>query len=711
MNGVSISSMVLIGIGLVNLVIAGYVFLRNPKNLINRIFFLLVAGASLWVSGIGALALTKLFFFDKLVFYAGTCMFLGLVLFAKTFPYRKTLSKKFLLLLIPFLVIFALIPFNVFVKGLRATNDGSLSPINGPAFPFFVLVMGGYIFYSMYLLLRTYHHASDTERLRMKYFFLGLFTFLGMIFLFDILLPFFNIFRFNLLGPLSSIVFISFTGYAIVKHQLLDIRLVIQRGLLYVITLSVVSALYFLFIFGIGHLLGRSMFINPVASAFAAAVVVVCGFPYFRRFFEKLTDPLFFKKEYNVYQGLRDLGQVLSSTIDLDMLLDSVAHIFKRDLKIEIFLFILANSQGIFRVVRKNGAAVLEHEVDPQFQSTLIFVLEASKKIIFLQTEIDNPDHELRETARRLGLVLAISLFSKGKLVAVMMLGEKKSQSPFTQKDVEFLTIFSHQAGVAFENARLYEEIKQYSAELEEKVEERTDKVKQLYESQLQFLADVSHELQTPLAILQGNFDLLRKNVGSKNRRKIPQTINKTLERMSRLVNDLLLLARADGVPFRADTEMVRLDLLLQELYEDCEILAENKNIDFVFKKSGTPCVSSDREHLKELFLNLISNALKFTPVNGAILIELTEEGNDAVVRVADSGEGIPPHDLSHVFERFYQSKHVTGKKGTGLGLSISKQIVESGGGTISARNKEGEGAEFIVRLPLYGESEIAQSK
>ena len=306
-----------------------------------------------------------------------------------------------------------------------------------------------------------------------------------------------------------------------------------------------------------------------------------------------------------------------------------------------------------------------------------------------------------------------VPVVSKGRISGILFLGEKISKDAFVKKDIELLNIFSHQAGIAFENARLYEEVKDYSEHLEKKVEGRTKELKKLYDTQSRFLMDISHELQTPISVVKGNLDLLYKRIISKKEDapckkhvSVLKTVNRTLSKMSQLINNLLYLARTDFKQEKVKKEPVNLKELLMEVYEDCKVLGLDKDIDCCsdFRPKEDVWVLADPEKLKELFLNLIGNALKNTSCGGEIEIILHKKDEDRVeIVVCDTGCGISKEDLPHIFERFYRSKNkkISNPEGVGLGLAICKQIVSLCGGTIVAESNPGEGAKFIVNLPI----------
>lgn len=228
------------------------------------------------------------------------------------------------------------------------------------------------------------------------------------------------------------------------------------------------------------------------------------------------------------------------------------------------------------------------------------------------------------------------------------------------------------------------------------------------FEVQRRFVADTAHELRTPLATILGNVDLLLRYGQTPHRRKQAlSSIKREGERTSRLVADLLLLAQADAGQ-RLELRPIELDEILIEVYEQAQEFADG--LHFVVDQCEPALILGDPDRLKQVLLNLIDNARKYTPPGGQIRLSLICEGDQAQLTVADTGSGIPPTDLPRIFERFYRVKGATqdGVRGTGLGLAIVKWIVEEHGGEICAQSQVGQGATFTIRLPVETDNELS---
>ena len=220
-----------------------------------------------------------------------------------------------------------------------------------------------------------------------------------------------------------------------------------------------------------------------------------------------------------------------------------------------------------------------------------------------------------------------------------------------------------------------------------------------------QFTADASHELRTPVALMRARTEVaLRKQRSEAEYRETVLRIHQELERTSSLIENLMTLARADSGSEPLQVAATNLNELLLEISEPARLLAEGKSIQYDQQLSETALlVNGNAPSLRRLFLILIDNAVKYTPREGRISVVLDLSDGAAVTEIRDTGVGISPADLPHIFERFYRADESRSREsgGTGLGLSIAQWIAEAHRGNISVVSKVGEGSVFRVQIPL----------
>ena len=220
------------------------------------------------------------------------------------------------------------------------------------------------------------------------------------------------------------------------------------------------------------------------------------------------------------------------------------------------------------------------------------------------------------------------------------------------------------------------------------------------------FTAEASHELKTPLTVLRSGVERAITTAGlPRETLEVLEEVLQEVNRMTELVDALLTLARADEGRAELHKEPVDLRAIVEEAGETGELLAEQAGVTMDVGTSAAPVVVSvDRSRIRQLILNLVENAVKYTPRGGSVQVRLGREDGRVTLTVADSGIGIAPGDLPHVFDRFWRADTArtrTGERpGTGLGLAICKWIAEAHGGSIAVSSKPGRGTTFVVSLP-----------
>jgi heavy metal sensor kinase len=231
-------------------------------------------------------------------------------------------------------------------------------------------------------------------------------------------------------------------------------------------------------------------------------------------------------------------------------------------------------------------------------------------------------------------------------------------------------------------------------------------KVDESFRQVKRFTADASHELKTPLTILRGEVEVgLKKERAPKEYKRILVSNLEEITRMSRIVDDLLTLSRADMGELKMEREDVELSALAREVWDDLQILAHQRKVELTFIGDGLVPVDGDPLFLRQLILNLAENGLKYTRPGGEVSIKVERDRDNGIAKVlvADTGVGIEPKDLKRIFDRFFRTDKARSRDtgGTGLGLSICQWIVQAHKGGIAVKSKVGKGSTFTVTLPL----------
>lgn len=381
------------------------------------------------------------------------------------------------------------------------------------------------------------------------------------------------------------------------------------------------------------------------------------------------------------YLRLIEISRDLASTLDLDTLLDDIVRASADITHAEaasILLYDDTSRQLYFQVATNIDEPTMRGLVVPLEKSIAGWIVTNRKSV-----RIDDAHKDLRffsDVEQTVGYetksLLGIPLVTKNKVVGVLEVINKK-RGRFTDPDESMLTVLGAQAAVAIENARLFQ--------------------------QSDLIAEFVHELRTPLASLStATYLLLRPEMSREQRDQIVNNIHNETLRLNSLASSFLDLARLESgrVQFRK-TRFSLADLL----YECRDVMmtkAQETNVQIrIDVPNDMPLMEADRDKIKQVILNLISNAIKYNRVNGSVIITGNFNEAEQSIIVQDTGVGIPEESIPHLFEKFYRVReHENKASGTGLGLSISKQIVQGHSGSLEVKSKMGVGTSFTVHLP-----------
>jgi len=653
----------LLSIDVANLVIGIFVFLKNPRGIVNRTFFLFVLGTFAWAVGISFLYLTHNFIFDKLILGGGLFMLFGLTLFARVFPSESQVSLRFYTIFIPLLIGVCCLPFNLFIRGIVIDGNGFVQPINGPLFPLYVAITISYVIIAIYFFIRSFRQSVGNSRMQMLYFSTGITIFIVSLAVSNVILPALGIYRLNLIGPAASFIFMGMTSYTIMRHQLMDIRVVIQRGSIYSVLLSIILTSYLAAILVTRYFFeGHENIADPILDSLLMIFGIIT-IPRIEKYFRKITNPFFFKESYEYTVTLENLAAILNTSAEMEHMIQQLLTALDLALHPETIEFFHAVSNTFFSL---------------------------------LGCEIPSTLQDIPERGTR------ISVITKSRTIGIFTLGAKRSGDPYTDEDRTLLRTFATQAAIAFEKAELYLELQEYSKSLEEKVQARTQKLAQMHDEQRQLFDDISHALQTPLTILKGALELSQMEK-LPNKRRTFEVMEHSVDDLSRLIRDIMQLARIDGVPYQEEKGIFNMSRLIETIIEYVEVICYQADIRIISHITPDLEMIGSEKEIEEIIINILSNAVHYTgncPVR-EIHIELTGTPDSIELRIRDTGVGITKERLPHIFERFYRTtEHDTSKKvGYGLGLAIVKRTVENHGGTIAVESELAQGTSFIMNF------------
>jgi heavy metal sensor kinase len=322
----------------------------------------------------------------------------------------------------------------------------------------------------------------------------------------------------------------------------------------------------------------------------------------------------------------------------------------------------------------------------PGIQPAALIIAQSTKQI----------DQALAGLVRTLGIAvpLALALAAGGGIFLA-----RRALEP-----VDKISQTAQEIGETDLSRRINVSTKDELGRLAATLNEMIGRLERAFQRQKQFTSDASHELRAPLAVIEAESTLvLQKERSTTDYQQSLETISQESKQMSFLIDQLLTLARADAGKEQWTFAPVDLGQLVSNLSADVEVLCQEKGLSFRVGQIQNLVVNGDEARLRQLLMNLLNNAVRYTPIPGTISVWLRREGEMAVVGISDTGIGISTEDMPFIFERFYRVDKARSRAegGSGLGLAISKHIVEAHGGRIEVESQVGVGSTFSVWLPL----------
>lgn len=381
------------------------------------------------------------------------------------------------------------------------------------------------------------------------------------------------------------------------------------------------------------------------------------------------------------YEQLVQLTSDFASTLDLDLLLNRIVEAAKELTESEAASLLLHDPESgnlFFQAATNLLDEGLGSKAIPTRESIAGWIFQHGEPLLVEDALQDQRFFGEVDAITRFKTesILGVPLRAKGKTLGVIEAVNKCGGS-FDETDTRLLETLAAQAAVTIENLRLFQ--------------------------QNDLVAEMVHELRTPLTALTAAANLLqRPNLPEVQRTKLATTISDEVQRLSGMTNDFLDFARLQTGRSQFQLEPVHLGGLLEEVLELVRPQAQEENIHLqVNIDPKVAPVHGDRNRLKQVILNLLNNAIKYSKPEGNVSIRLIRDGDHALIEFEDNGRGIPEEDLPRIFERFYRVPAQADRTiGTGLGLTIVKRIVDSHNGQITVASKADQGSVFRVRLP-----------
>jgi|GEM_PF-911297 len=708
-----------------NLVLAVIVFARNRKSVVNRGFFAMTIGISLW-------AVTNAFFqlagseswgyiWAILAYESGIVLVIGGFIFSSHFPYELGVfgKKKNLVVGIPG----AVIGFLMFIPGFAVNHVDFLGDTRQ-----IVVSPGVYILFAYLLILfliivynfiKNYSLSRGIYRAQMRWILYGtVISIIGGTIL-NIILPALGNYRYVVYGPYFTIFLIGGIAYSITRYRLLDVRYIFNKMLVALLMGGAAFGAYYLVTWVQTSLWSTVWNSSAYLSGVLIALVFGLVYSLFERFVKVTVVKSLVKEEYNEEKLRKDFGQVFNSVADLGLLVDKTMTLLSSGFGVRYVYVILSTSNERETLCFENTLTdPLEESVKVSISDIGIYqgLSGVTLKEEVIEQPVGSKARVLLPFIEKKNIAALLPLSIGKRVIGACFLGEKLSEGPYNITDIEFVEGIGVQFSVAVERAKLYTEAQQFNVKLQHEVDVATKKLKvqneqlkELDKMKDDLISIAGHELRTPATVAKGNLYLLKKKINAPDRIKYLEKAEDAIEREGELVTILLEASRIGKDTLELIVEPLRLEELAKEAVEDHTSAAEKKGLSLTYKEPEAPLsqIYGDKTRIREISDNLITNAIKYTE-KGSIRVWTEEKDEKVWFHIQDTGVGIPADEIQNLFQKFYRvrnytsgTKHLLRPGGTGLGLYVSKNLAKRHGGDVLVESEVNVGSTFSFYIPL----------
>lgn len=699
----------------VSLGIGALVLLRDYRKPDNLAFFGIALGVALWSAGIAGFIHTETsepaLVWAKIYYLAPLLIVVASAYYAYTFVKKGRTSQFFNRLMVLASLVQAILLVaspGYLTAGIRILDSGNTVDLDSTQYAIYGLfLMAGFI-YSIVLMLRairTSKHALARQQARI--YAAGFITSSILGVFFNLILPGLGNYDLIVVGPLMTAFWLFSTGYAIIKHRLFDIRLVIARSAGYLASLLTLAVIYGFIVFGIAqYVFGLSI---PIVAQMALSFATGCAALMFQRMkkvFDKGTNRIFYRDAYDAQGLFNELNRILVSTLNLDKLLGQACRTLTFYLKASTCRIGLTNGASM----RLYGDA--HDHIDEEVLGEIDRLTAHIHRTVIVADYLESKHERLRNLMHAYDVAIIVQLLPNVRHIqdglGYIMLGEKKSGNVYGQQDIEVLETVSNELIIAIQNALHFEEIQNFNTTLQEKIMHATkqlrntnQRLKALDETKDDFISMASHQLRTPLTSVKGYLSMVVEgdagDITPLQKQMLTQAYTSS-QRMVYLISDLLNVSRLKTGKFVITPTKVSLADMVEEEVAQLKDTAAGRGIGLIFDKPAEwPMTYLDDTKVRQVVMNFMDNAIYYSRPGGTVTIKLDETPEAIELKIKDDGIGVPKAEQRHLFTKFYRANNARQIRpdGTGLGLFMAKKVIVAQGGTLLFRSTEGKGSTF----------------
>jgi len=720
--------LILIATCAVNLILGLFVFVRDTKKSYTRLFATVSILLTVWIisnfiTNHYSIDLNIANWANKIAFVSGFGVLLSAVLFTYNFPVKKRVSFYEVILVAVVSVAVILLSLTESVAGVvTIDSSGKLAFSIGELIGLWIIGFMSAIAIMARNLITISKKREGILKVRQSRFILFAFVTTALFgLLLNVIIPVLQQnWDSSRYGPLVTVILVMTIAYTIVKHGLFDIRLAVVRGVAYIFSLMTLAGVYYVVAYtisqsvsyGQGDLIGQSPF------SIALALVLAFVFQPVKRFFDKITNGIFYRDNYDTDEFLARLGQALRISADLRNLLQRASAEIGSTIQSEFSYFFVRYGDNHHTNV---GTLSSSHMGMKSIELLDAYIVKQGSSVII--TELLAESEPLFGILRHHKIAIILPLMHGGRAPSYLFIGHRRSRE-FTDRDARALNTISNELVIAIQNALSVQEVKDINATLQQRIDEATKELRannaqlqRLDEAKDDFLSMASHQLRTPLTSVKGYLSMvLEGDVG-----KITDTQKQLLgeaftssERMVHLINDFLNVSRLQTGKFMLESRPINLAKVVGQEVDSLQTTAEAHDMKLHYRMpSHFPILNIDESKIRQVVMNFIDNAIYYSKENSTITTSLETEDGYVVLKVQDTGIGVPESEQAHLFTKFFRATNARKQRpdGTGVGLFLSKKVIVAHGGSMLVESVEGEGSTFGFRLPIKKLSEVPANK
>jgi signal transduction histidine kinase len=515
---------------------------------------------------------------------------------------------------------------------------------------------------------------------------------------------------------LSGLIFSIGTFFAIFRHGLFDVRQAISRSFAYVLSIGTLALVYF----ALAYVVSVVFFKNNTTSGVSISpiniglsLVLAFAFQPIKRFFDKVTNFLFYRDVYNVEEFFARLTKRLSIITNLDVLLRYSSSEISNTLKASFGAFYIhqIGKEPVYISTSEKVKKLPQEDV--QILDT--HVLDNHQEIVITEELTDKSTRGLKRMLDSHHIALSLPITKDSIITGYLFLGEHLS-SQYSIRDIRALLTIADELMIAIQNALSVQEIRELNDSLQHRVDVATKELRasnamlrRLDKSKDDFISMASHQLRTPLTSIKGYISMVREgDVG-----KITKTQDELLgeaftssERMVHLINDFLNVSRLQTGKFLIDKHPTDLAKVIEQELDSLTTNAKSRKLAFDYKApKNFPVLNLDEDKMRQVIMNFSDNAIYYSKEGTKIKVHLAVQGKNAIFTVTDTGIGVPRSEQSQLFNKFYRASNARQQRpdGTGVGLYLAKKVIDAHEGKVIFESIEGKGSTFGFKLPIDG--------